>query len=164
MHEIMTWHDLAAIALIFLVSLGGGGAIVLGLANWIGKILANKNLEKLRHEIQEELETHKTRLRKSEFLFQKEFDAASAFISLRLRLLPNYRIPEMDWHDACEDFARDFEDVVKALEGYMAPPTAPPCSRRRSGVYPTPRQEPRGASLKLRMATYPERLQNTPEK
>ena len=116
----MNWQDLTAIALTFVVSLGGGGAIVLGLANWIGKILANKYVEKLKQEIQEELETHKTRLRKSEFLFQKEFEAASAFIPLRLRLQPRYRFPEMEWHDACEDFAQNFEGVEKALDAYLA--------------------------------------------
>jgi glutathione S-transferase len=70
-------------------------------------------VEKLKHEIQQELETHKTRLRKSEFLFQKEFEAASAlaFMALRRSLILKYRFPEMDWHDACEDFAGDFDKV-----------------------------------------------------
>ena len=116
----MNWPDLAAIAATFVVSLGGGGAIVLGLANFIGKILANKYVEKLKQELQQEIESHKTRLRKSEFLFQKEFDAASTFISLRLRLLPRYKIPDMEWHDACEDFAHRFEDVEKSLEAYIS--------------------------------------------
>ena len=111
---------MTAIAATVVVSLGGGGAIVLGLANWIGKILANKYVEKLKHEIQQELESHKTWLRKSEFLFQKEFEAASSFISLRLRLLPRYRFPDMEWHDACEDFARDFSQVENTLESYIA--------------------------------------------
>ena len=116
----MNWSDVTAIAATVVLSLGGGGAIVFGLANWIGKILANKYVEKLKQEIQQELESHKTRLRKSEFLFQKEFEATSAFISLRLRLLPRYRFPEMEWHDACEDFAHSFEHVEKALETYIA--------------------------------------------
>lgn len=116
----MNLHDLTTIAAMVVLSLGGGGAIILGLANWIGKILANRYVEKLKQEIQQELERHKTRLRKSEFLFQKEFDATSAFISLRLRLSPRYRFPEMEWHDACEDFAHDFEDIEKALEAYIA--------------------------------------------
>ena len=116
----MNWYDLTTIAATVVVSLGGGGAIVLGLANWIGKILANKYVEKLKQEIQEELESHKTRLRKSEFLFQKEFEATSAFISLRLRLVPRYRFLEMEWHNACEDFAHSFEQVEKTLESYIA--------------------------------------------
>lgn len=116
----MNWHDLTAIATMFVLSLGGGGVIVLGLANWIGRILAKKYVERLKQEIQQEVESHKTRLRKSEFLFQKEFEATSAFISLRLRLLPRYRFPEMEWHDACEDFAASFEQVEKTLDSYIA--------------------------------------------
>lgn len=116
----MTWAELGTLAASVILSLGGGGAIVLGLSNWIGKLLAGRYVEKLKHEIQEELETHKTRLRKSEFLFQKEFEAASAFITLRRDLMPKYRFPNMEWHDACEDFANDFEKVEKELERYLA--------------------------------------------
>lgn len=97
-------HELAEITTFvaaFIVSLGGGGAIVLGLSNWIGRILADRYVEKLKQEIQQEIESHKTRLRKSEFLFQKEFEAASAFISLRRSLMPKYRFPEMEWHAGC---------------------------------------------------------------
>ena len=50
----MDWFDLTAIAITVIVSLGGGGAIVLGLENGIGKILDNKCVEKLKHEIQQE--------------------------------------------------------------------------------------------------------------
>lgn len=116
----MNWYDLTAIATMVVVSLGGGGAIVLGLGNWIGRILANKYVEKMKQEIQQEVESHKTRLRNSEFLFQKEFKATSAFISLRLRLLPRYRFPEMEWPDACKDFADSFEQVEKGLDSYIS--------------------------------------------
>ena len=116
----MNLHDLTTIAATVLLSIGGGGVIVLGLANWIGKILANKYVEKLKHEIQQELESHKTRLRKSEFLFQKEFEAASTFISLHRGLLPRYRLPEMEWREACADFALSFDHVEKTLESYIA--------------------------------------------
>lgn len=116
----MTFSELSTIVAAIIVSLGGGGAIILGLSNWIGRILADRYVAKLKHEIQQELETHKTRLRKSEFLFQKEFEAASAFMSLRRVLMPKYRFPEMEWHDACEDFAGDFDKVEKELERYIA--------------------------------------------
>lgn len=66
------------------------------------------------------LELYKTRLRKSEFLFQKEFDAASEFLSLRPRLLPRYHFPEMEWSDTREDFACNFGKAEKELEGYLA--------------------------------------------
>lgn len=116
----MAIDDLLALAATIIVSLGGGGAIVLGLSNYIGKLLADRYVERLKHEIQQEIESYKTKLRKSEFLFQKEFEAASQFVSLRRGLLPSYWFPEMDWHDACEEFARDFAKVEKELERYLA--------------------------------------------
>ena len=116
----MNFHDLIAVAATIVVSLGGGGAIVYWFASLIGKILADKYIEKVKQEFQQELESHKARLRKSEFLFQKEFEAASAFISLRLRLMPRYRFAEMIWDDACEEFAHGFGGVEKALEAYIA--------------------------------------------
>ena len=82
--------------------------------------MASKYVEKLKHEIQQDLESHKTRLKKSEFLFQKEFEAASAFIPVRLQLLPRYRFPDMEWGEACKDFAQNFERVEKVIETYMA--------------------------------------------
>ena len=116
----MNWGEVGAIAATFIVSLGGGGAIVLGLSNRIGRILGDRYVEKLKHEIQQELESYKTKLKKSEFLFQKEFEAASQFMSLRRGLLPPYWFPEMEWDDACEDFARKFDEVEKELERYRA--------------------------------------------
>ena len=116
----MNWSELVTIAAAFIVSLGGGGAIVFGLSNWIGRILADRYVEKLKHEIHQEIESYKTKLKKSEFLFQKEFEAASQFISLRRDLLPRYRFPDMDWQDACEDFADKFDLVEKELNRYMA--------------------------------------------
>ena len=127
----MNWGEVGAIAATFIVSLGGGGAIVLGLSNRIGRILGDRyveklkheiqqEMEKLKHEIQQELESYKTKLKKSEFRFQKEFDAASQFIALHRGLRPRYRHPDMDWDDACDDFARNFDKVEKELERYRA--------------------------------------------
>ena len=116
----MNWGELTTIAVTILLSLGGGGVIVLGLANWIGRILADRYVEKLRSEIQQEIESHRARLRKSEFLFQREFEAASEFISLRRSLMPSYRFRDMEWTDACEEFASNFTKVEKELERYIA--------------------------------------------
>ena len=116
----MNWGEVGAIAATFIVSLGGGGAIVLGLSNRIGRILGDRYVEKLKHEIQQEIESYKTKLRKSEFLFQKEFEAASQFMSVYRGLRPDYRVPNMEWDDACEDFARKFDEVEEELERYRA--------------------------------------------
>lgn len=116
----MNWQTVFSVSAAFIVSLGGGGAIVLGLSNWFGRILAGRYVEKLKHEIEQEIESYRTKLRKSEFLFQREFEAASQFLSLRRRLSPRHRFPDMEWSDACEDFAGDFATVEKELEAYMS--------------------------------------------
>jgi hypothetical protein len=116
----MNFSEVIGTAATVVVSLGGGGAIVLGLSNWIGKIFADRYFEKIKHEIQQEIESYKTKLRKSEFLFQREFDAASQFIALRRSLMPRYSFPEMEWDDACKRFARNFAKAETELERYMA--------------------------------------------
>lgn len=116
----MTTQDWITIVTTYILSLGGVGGIVFVLVKWFGKFLADKYVEKVRHEFEQDLESHKTQLRKSEFLFQKEFEAASAFISLHLRLRPREIYPEMDWYDACENFATKFNQIEKALDSYIA--------------------------------------------
>ena len=43
-------------------------------------MFADRYVEQLKPEIQQEIESYKTKLKKSEFLFQKELEAASQFI------------------------------------------------------------------------------------
>jgi hypothetical protein len=61
-----------------------------------------------------------TRLKNSEFLFQKELEAVSQFMALRRRIMPSYRFPEMEWHDACEDFAGRFERAEKEIREFIS--------------------------------------------
>ena len=100
-------------------TLVGASAIIFALVKWFGEILANRYIEKVKHEFEQEIQSHITRLRKSEFLFEKEFEAASAFISLRLQIFPDYRFPDMDSYDACADFASRFEQVEDTLKTYI---------------------------------------------
>lgn len=116
----MEWNDIFKISTAIIASLGGGGVIVLWLAKWIGSIFANKYVEKFKYGIQKDLEDHKTFLRKEEFLFQKEFEATSAFISLCILLLPRRTNPMMEWYEACQNFAYEYEKVEKSLESYIA--------------------------------------------
>ena len=92
----------------------------MALSNWIGKLLAKRYVEKLKQEIHQEIESYKTKLKKSEFLFKEEFEATSQFISLHRSILPTYRHPDMEWGEACEDFASNFADVEEKLERYLA--------------------------------------------
>lgn len=61
-----------------------------------------------------------TRLKNSEFLFQKELEAVSQFMALRRRLMPSYRFPEMEWDDACEDFAGGFVRAEKEIREFIS--------------------------------------------
>ena len=116
MNEVMSLSELSTIVASVMISLGGGGGIVL----LIGKMFADRHLERAKHEIQQEVESYRTKLKKSEFLFQKEFEATSQFISLHHSFLPRYLHPDMDWHEACTEFARNFSQVEKKLEQYRA--------------------------------------------
>ena len=54
--------ELAEIAASVLVSLGGGGTIVLGLSNWLGRVWAERLMEKEKARYEKELENFKAEL------------------------------------------------------------------------------------------------------
>jgi hypothetical protein len=112
--------ELLQIAALALASLGGAGAIIVGFGGWLGKFVSDRLIAGLQAEFDRKLETHKTRLRKSEFLFQKELDAASGFVSLRRKWTPKYDYPDKEWDDACQEVAMNFESIETDLETYVA--------------------------------------------
>ena len=116
----MSWSDTVTIGAYVIASLGGGGAIVWALSKLFGNILVTRYVEGLKHELQQEFESYRTKLKKSEFLFQKEFEAASQFMSLRRDLEPRYRFPDMDWHDACGQFTSDFDKAEMELQKFVS--------------------------------------------
>ena len=114
-----------------LASLGGGAAIIFGFSNWLGKVWANrimtkekaeyaKELESLRNRLTHDIESYKIKLKKSEFIFQKEFEAASEFVAMLRSFLPSYRHPDMCWNEACDEIAQDFEKIETALGAYLS--------------------------------------------
>lgn len=117
--------------LAFLAALGGGGAIVLGLSNWLGKVWSDRlveklkaensrDLERVKTELVHEVESYKVKLKKSEFLFQKEFEAASAFATIFRSMHPGFNHPYMDWYEACDEIAQCFSSIEKKLEKYFS--------------------------------------------
>jgi hypothetical protein len=58
----MQLPDLAVIVASVLLSLGGGGAIVLGLSGWLGKVWAERLMEKEKARYQKDLEDFKAQL------------------------------------------------------------------------------------------------------
>lgn len=55
----MTWDDVFKIIFSILASIGAGGAIVLALSSWLGKLWAQRILENERHKLSSELEKTK---------------------------------------------------------------------------------------------------------
>lgn len=116
---------------VILGSLGGGAVIIFGFSSWLGKVWANRlmtkekveyaqELESLRNRLTQDTESYKIKLKKSEFIFQKEFEAASEFVGLIRNFLPKYSHPDMDWGDACDEIAICFEDIETLLSSYLS--------------------------------------------
>jgi hypothetical protein len=64
------WH----VALAVLTSLGGGAVIVLALSSWLGKVWANRLMERERAKYAEELERLRSSLERTNRLLQGEIE------------------------------------------------------------------------------------------
>ena len=116
----MSPAEIGQVAATVVVSVASGGGLVLWLSKWIGELLANRYVERVKHELQQEMESYRTKLKKSEFLFQKEFEAASEFIQLRRRLWPRMRHPDEEWDEAVTEFGRNLEKVEEEVGRYLS--------------------------------------------
>jgi hypothetical protein len=127
----METQELLELSGVILGSLGGGAAIIFGFSSWLGKVWANRlmtkekaeyaqELESLRNRLTQDTESYKIKLKKSEFLFQKEYEAASEFVALKWSFLPTYSHPGMDWHEACDEIAHNFHKIEKSLGAYVS--------------------------------------------
>lgn len=127
----MEFQEILAISGAIIVSLGGGTAIVFGLSDRLGKIWANRlmardtakyaqDLASLESRLTRETESYKIKLKKSEFIFQKEFEAASEFVAMVRKFLPTYSRPQMDWDDACDEITQDFHKIEVSLGMFLA--------------------------------------------
>ena len=116
---------------VILGSLGGAAAIIFGFSSWLGKVWANRlmtkekaeyaqELESLRNRLTQDTESYKIKLKKSEFLFQKEYEAVSEFVALKRSFMPTYSHPNMDWYEACDEIAHDFHKIEIALGSYLS--------------------------------------------
>lgn len=114
-----------------LAALGGGAAIIFGFSSWLGKVWANRLMEKekatharelesLRNQLTQDTESYKVKLKKSEFIFQKEYEAVSEFVLLKRSFLPTFSRPNMDWSEACDDIAQNFSHIERLLGSFIA--------------------------------------------
>ena len=123
--------EVASVSAVILGSLGGGGVAIFGLSNWLGKVWANRlmqdemaeharKLESLRNELRRDTESHKIRLRKSELIFEKEFEAASALVALIQSYMPTFQQPGMDSSEAFIEIAPNLDKIEKDLGAFLA--------------------------------------------
>jgi hypothetical protein len=110
---------------------GGGAVVTIALAGFVSKLMADRSIEshkaelgreteKLKGELAKETETHKLKLKKREILYQKEIEAASAFVALHRFIEPKFRHPDMDWDEALDDVVDSFADTDDRLRKYIA--------------------------------------------
>lgn len=122
--------DLSELLTGLALSIGGTSAIVIALSSWIGKLWASslmakqtaehaQDLASLQTKFRQETESYKIKLKKSEFLFQREFDACSEFISLKASYLPRYCHPSMDRYHVCEHMAKNFDMIETTLQSFL---------------------------------------------
>jgi hypothetical protein len=127
----MTLTDVWGVALAIISSVGGGAVIVTWFSSWFGKVWANRILEADKHKYASELESlrdnfireadrQRTSLKKSEFIFQKEFEAASEFVALARAMDPQHLHPDVDWSDALEQIASSLDSHQRTIEKFMA--------------------------------------------
>ena len=116
----MGLDELGQFLMTILVSVGAAGGLIVGVSKWIAELMAKTYVEQVKHELRQETESYRTKLRKSEFLFEKEFEAASEFISLRRRLWPRMQHPEEEWDEAVDQFGHNLEQVEQEIGQYLS--------------------------------------------
>lgn len=122
----MTLSDALEVGGAIVISLGGGSLILIGFSSWLGKVWAERilnkekakqtqDLEQFKQKLMEVVERQKVKLKKSEFIFLKQFEATSALVALRLSINPKFMLPNMEYHDACDQVASDFSFIEQKL-------------------------------------------------
>ena len=80
----MNWTIAFQLVTAIIVSLGGGAGIVFGLSNYLGKLWADRAIEKEKHKYAEILQTAKGELDKATNRYQVELDSLSLAHKLRM--------------------------------------------------------------------------------
>lgn len=113
-------EDIFKISTVILGSLGGGVLIVGAFTKYLGDLWAKRLIQNEKKKLDDELESYKTKLKKSEFIFQKEYEAASELVALIRNILPTYNRPEMSWDEACDDIAHNFNKIEVRLNDFLS--------------------------------------------
>ena len=75
-------------------------------------------LSKIQESIDIKIELEKLKSKNTELYFQKQLEATKELYKLRNKILPDYRMPDMDWDDACQDIAHDFKGTEEKIENF----------------------------------------------
>ncbi|WP_424363110.1 hypothetical protein [Methylocystis parvus] len=79
----------------------------------------NQELERFKSELSKEAEKHKLSLKKEEIIFNKEIEAANAFMKLQRNTRPTFSHPNMDFDEACTEVVEHFPEMEARLEVFM---------------------------------------------
>ena len=112
----------------------GGNVVLLTVVAYLGKVVIEKSvlrdtkvfearlnsttdseIERLKAEMNRTIETHKTRLKFSEAIFQRELDAASAMAAVSYKHLPTFSIAANPWHQIKPMVALQFGPIESSL-------------------------------------------------
>ena len=113
-------EEIFKISAAILGSLGGGVLIVGAFTKWLGDLWAKRLIQNEKKKLDEEMESYKIKLKKSEFIFEKEYEATSEFVALLRGILPRHSYPNMDWYEACDHIASSFGKIEHILNEYLA--------------------------------------------
>jgi len=97
------------------LSIAGSAAV----ARWVGRVSAEALIERTRARFAVDIETHRTTLKKSELIFEKQFQAASALFVLKNEIMPKPRPGGLDSDEAYEEIALHLSKIAGLLNGFL---------------------------------------------
>ncbi len=127
----MDFLELLKLSGTLLGSLFSGSVVVIAFSSWLGKIWASRlmaaesakheaDLSSLRNKLTQETESYKIRLRKSELIFIKEFEAATEFVSLLREISSRHSRPNMDHYESCDEIVKSFDSIGRTLKFFIS--------------------------------------------
>lgn len=91
-YTMISWELISTLFL----SIAGSAAI----SRWVGRVSAEALIERVKARFAVDIEAHRTTLKKSELIFEKQFQAASALFVLKNEIMPKPRLGGLDSDEA----------------------------------------------------------------
>jgi hypothetical protein len=117
---MVEWKTLIALLGGLTLYAGVVAAVISALWNVASRYLLSRWIEKEKAELSREIETHKSRLRRMELLFDKELEAAGDFIRLHRQIRLKYRFEDMILDEAYDEVSGEFGSITKKLTDFLA--------------------------------------------